>query len=64
MIGDLLSDTGIFLKGDKLLNANLCPIEHFKLMSIVDTIPIEWKQIRRQSTQHTSSHLGDNKGLV
>ena len=41
-IGDLLSDAGIFLKGVKMLNANLSPIEYFSLMSIVDTIPHEW----------------------
>ena len=58
-IGDLLSDTGIFLKGVKVLNANLSPIEHFKLMSIVDAIPREWRQIIRQGIQHPPLHLGD-----
>ena len=36
-VGDLLSDTGSFLKGPKVLNANLSPVEHFKLMSIIVT---------------------------
>ena len=58
-IGDLLSDTGIFLQGFKVLNANLTPIEHFKLMSIVDAIPHEWRQIIRQSTQHLPPHIDD-----
>ena len=58
-IGDLLSDTGIFLKGVKVLNANLSPIEHFKLMSIVDAIRREWRQIIRQDTQHLPLHIGD-----
>ena len=58
-IGDLLSDTGIFLQGIKELNANLSPIEHFKLMSIVDAIPHEWRQIIRQSTQHLPPHVDD-----
>ena len=58
-IGDLLPDTGIFLKGVKVLNANLSPIEHFKLMSIFDAIPREWRQIIRQGTQHLPLHLGD-----
>ena len=40
-IGDLLSDAGIFLKGVKVLNANLSPIEYFSLMSIVDVIALE-----------------------
>ena len=29
-VGDLLSDTGSFLKGLKVLNANLSPVEHVK----------------------------------
>ena len=65
-IGDLLSDTGIYwnlskaLKGVKALSANLSPIEQFKLMSIVDAIPREWKQIiSRQSTRPLPSKIGD-----
>ena len=44
-IGDLLSDAGIFLKGVKVLDANLSPIEYFSLMSIVDAILLEWRQM-------------------
>ena len=51
-IVDLLSDAGIFLKGVKVLNANLSPIEYFSLISIVDAIPLEWRQMIRQNTQH------------
>ena len=51
-IGDLLSDAGIFLKGVKVLNENLSPIECFNLMSIVDAIPLEWRQMIRQNRQH------------
>ena len=50
-IVDLLSDAGIFLKGVKVLNANLSPIEYFSLISIVDAIPLEWRQMIRQNTQ-------------
>ena len=32
-----------------MLNANLSPLERFKLMGIVDAIPREWRQIIRQS---------------
>ena len=53
-IGDLISDTGIYLKGVKVLRANLSPIQHFKFMSVVDAIPRDWR--RRQSSQHLSSH--------
>ena len=49
-VGDPLSDTGVFLKGANVLNANFSPIERFKLMSIVDAIPREWRQIIREST--------------
>ena len=31
-VGDLLSDAGVFLKGANVLNANLSPLERFKLM--------------------------------
>ena len=41
MIGDLLFDAGIFLKGVKVLNANLSHMEHFSSMGIVDAIPLE-----------------------
>ena len=59
-VGDLFSDTGVFLKGANVLNANFSPIERFKLMSNVDAIPREWRQIIRESTQHLlPSHIGD-----
>ena len=48
-IGDLISDTGIFLKGVKVLHQNLSPIQHFKLMSVVDAIPRDRRRIVRQS---------------
>jgi len=38
-VGDLLSDTGSFLKALKVLNANLSPVEHSKLMSIINALP-------------------------
>ena len=56
-VGDHLSDTGSFLKALKVLNANLSPVEHFKLMSIVNAIPQRWKLITRQSTQHITSYM-------
>ena len=58
-IGDLISDTGIFLKGVKVLHANLSPIPHFRLMSVVDAIPRDWRRIIRQSAQHLPSHTDD-----
>ena len=38
--GDLISETGNFFQSAKLLQVNLSPIQSFKLMSIVDTIPL------------------------
>ena len=58
-VGDLLSDGGVFLKDANVLNANLSPLERFKLMSIVDALPCEWKRIIRQSAQYPPSHIGD-----
>ena len=58
-IGDLISDTGIFLKDVKVLHANLSPIPHFRLMSVVDAIPRDWRRIIRQSAQHLPSRTHD-----
>ena len=58
-IGDLLSDAGIFVKGVKVLNANLSPVEYFSLMSIVDAIPREWRQMVRQNTQRVPPYMSD-----
>ena len=44
-----------------MLNANPSPTEHFKLMSIIDAIPRECRQIIRQTTQHLPSLIGDPK---
>ena len=49
--GDLLSDAGIFLRGVKVCKSYLSPIEYYSLMSIVDAIPLEWRQMIRQNTQ-------------
>ena len=37
-IGDLLSETGKFLESTKVLEANLSPIQYFRLIGIVDAI--------------------------
>ena len=59
-VGDL-SGTGVFLKGANVLNANFSLKERFKLMSTIDAIAREWRQIIRESTQHSlPSHIGDN----
>ena len=48
----MISDDGMFLESEKLLQARLSPIHLFKLMGIVNSIPNEWKLIIKQSQQH------------
>ena len=43
-IGDLLSNTGKFLQSSKVLTANLSPTQYFKLIGVVEAIPIAWRQ--------------------
>ena len=42
-----------------MLNANLSLIEYFSLMSIVDAIPLEWRQMISQNTQHVPPYMSD-----
>ena len=39
-IGDLLSNTGRFLQNSKVLTANLSLTQYFKLIGVVDAIPL------------------------
>ena len=51
-----------FLQSSKVLRANLSPTQYFKLIGVVDAIPIAWRLIIKQSqtSQHLhSSFLGD-----
>ena len=48
-IGDLLSNMGKFLQSSKVLTANLSPTQYFKLIGVVDAIPIAWRLIIKQS---------------
>ena len=61
-IGDLLSNMGKFLQSSKVLTANLSPAQCFKLIGVVDAIPIAWRRIIKQSQTNQlfySSFLGD-----
>ena len=40
-MGDLISDNGIFLESEKLLQAQLSAVHFFKLMGIVNPNPNE-----------------------
>ena len=51
-IGDLLSDTGKFFEGAKVSEANLSTMDYFKLMSIVDAIPNNWRLVIKHSSRH------------
>ena len=50
-IGDLVSETGNFFQSLKILQANLSPTQRFKLMSIVDAIPLDWRLLIKQNQQ-------------
>ena len=52
-IRDLISETGNFFQGLKILQANLSPVQHFKWMSIVDVIPLDWRLLIKQNQQHS-----------
>ena len=62
-IGDLLSNTGKFLQSWKVLRANLSPTQYFKLIGVVDAIPIAWRLIIKQSqrSQHFHSSFPGDK---
>ena len=51
-IGDLLSDTGKFFEGAKVSEANLSTMDYFKLMSIVDAIPNNWRLVIKRNSGH------------
>ena len=51
-IGDLLSDTGKFFEGAKVSEANLSTMDYFKLMSIVDAIPNNWRVVIKHNSRH------------
>ena len=52
---DLLSNNGKFLQSSKVLTANLSPTQYFKLIGVVDAIPIQWRVIIKHS--RTSQHF-------
>jgi len=56
-IGDLLSDTGKFLEGAKVSEANLSTMDYFKLMSIVDVIPNNWRLVIKHNSRHFPPQL-------
>ena len=62
-IGDLFSNTGKVLQGSKILTANVSPTPYFKLIGVVDVIPIVGRFILKhelQTNEHFySSFLGD-----
>ena len=47
-----------------MLAANLSPIKHLSLTSIVDAIPLEWRQLITQNVQHVPPYMGDNSEVT
>ena len=56
-IGDLLSDTGKFLEGAKVSEANLSTMHYFKLISIVDATPNNWRLVIKHNSRHFPPQL-------
>ena len=51
-MGDLLSDTGKFFEGAKVSEANLSTMDYFKLMSVIDAIPNNWRLVIKHNSRH------------
>ena len=60
---DLLNDTGKLKTWDVLKNKNITMAEYFLLMSVVDTIPLEWKTILKQQLQTAHPDTHDSKDV-
>ena len=56
-IGELLSDTGKFFEGAKVSGANLSTMDYFKLMSIIDEIPNNWRLVIKHNSRHFPPQL-------
>ena len=56
---DLLNDTGKLKTWDVLKNENITMAEYFLLMSVFDTIPLEWKTILKQQLQTAHANTSD-----
>ncbi len=61
---DLLNDTGKLKTWDALQNKNITMAEYFLLMSIFDTIPLEWRAILKQQLQMVRADTHDSKDVV
>ena len=61
---DLLNDTGKLKTWDVLKNKNITMAEYFLLMSVVDTIPLEWKTILKQQLQTAHADTHNSKDVV
>ena len=60
----LLNDTGKLKTWDVLQNKNITMTEYFLLMSVVDTIPFEWKTILIQQLQTAHADRHNSKDVV
>ena len=58
-IGDLLSNMGKFLQSPKVLTANLSPTQYFKLIGVVDAIPIAWRLIINRQINFSIHHSSE-----
>ena len=61
---DLLNDTGKLKTWDVLQNKTITMTEYFLLMSVVDTISLEWKTILKQQLQTAHANRHNSKDVV
>ena len=60
---DLLNGTGKLKTWDVLQNKNITMAEYFFLMSVFDTIPLEWKTFLKQQLQTAHTDTNDSKDV-
>ena len=61
---DLLDDTGKLKTWDVLQSKNITMAEYFLLMSVFDTIPLEWKNILKQQLQMAQGDGNNSNDIV
>ena len=61
---DLLDNTGKLKTWDVLQSKNITMAEYFLLMSVFDTIPLEWKNILKQQLQMAQGDGNNSNDIV
>ena len=59
-VGDLVSKDGLFLKSEKLLKAKITPNQLFFLMGIVDSLPSNWRSVKKGNIFREALQFDEN----